>query len=160
MTSYFLYGISILLLLISFIKDKSKTKKALLIALKSIENIMPQFISIIIIVGLILSLLDTNTISLIIGSDSGFLGILFSAVVGSITMMPTFVAFSTADSLLQGGAGYAQVAALVSTLTMVGVLTFSLESKYIGKKAAFFRNLIAFVFSIIVALIMGMVFFR
>lgn len=158
MTSYILYGIATLLLLISFIKDKEKTKKAVLIALKSIENIMPQFISIIIIVGLILSLLDTNTISLIIGSDSGFLGILFSAVVGSITMMPTFVAFSTADSLLKGGAGYAQVAALVSTLTMVGVLTFSLEAKYIGKKAAFFRNLIAFIFSMIVALIVGMVF--
>lgn len=158
MTSYILYGVAITLFLFSLKKDKSKTKKALSIAFKSIENIMPQFISIIIIVGIILSILDTNTISSIIGKDSGFLGTLFSAIIGSITMMPTFVAFSTADTLLQSGAGYAQVSALVSTLTMVGVLTFSLEAKYIGKRAAFFRNLIAFLFSIIVALIMGMVF--
>lgn len=158
MTSYILYGAAITLFLFSLKKDKSKTKKALSIAFRSIENIMPQFLSIIIIVGVILSILDTNTISLIIGKDSGFLGVIFSAIVGSITMMPTFVAFSTADTLLQSGAGYAQVSALVSTLTLVGVLTFSLEAKYIGKKAAFFRNFVAFLFSIIVALIMGMVF--
>lgn len=158
MTSYMLYGISIFLFILSLMKDKSKTKKALHQALKSIENIMPQFITIIIVVGVILSLLDTNTISLIIGKDSGFLGVAFSSIVGSITMMPTFVAFSTGDALLKSGAGYAQVAALISTLTMVGVLTFTLEAKYIGKRAAFFRNLIAFLFSFIVALIMGMVF--
>lgn len=158
MTSYLLYAISIILILISFKKDKIKTKKAILKAFKSIENIMPQFISIIIIVGLILSVLDTNTISSIIGLDSGFFGILFSAIFGSITMMPTFVAFSTANSLLQCEAGYAQVATLVSTLTMVGVLTFNLEAKYIGRNAAFFRNLCAFIFSIIVGFIMGMVF--
>lgn len=158
MTSYILYGTAILLLLISFAKDKTKTKKALSTAIKSFENIMPQFITIIIIVGLILSLLDTNTISMFIGDDSGLIGIFLSAIIGSITMMPTFVAFSTADTLLKSGAGYAQVASLVSTLTLVGIMTFNLEAKYIGKRSAFYRNLVAFLFSIIVALLMGMVF--
>ena len=71
--------------------------------------------------------------------------------------MPTFVAFSLGNTLLNNGAGYAQVAALISTLTLVGFLTFSLEAKYIGKKAAFLRNIIAFFFSIIVALLLGRV---
>ncbi|MEF9992288.1 MAG: permease [Romboutsia sp.] len=158
MTSYILYAISLSLLIVSFFKDKNKTKKALTIAVKSFENIMPQFISIVVIIGIVLSLLDTNTVSLLIGENSGFFGIIISAIVGSITLMPTFVAFSTADTLLKSGAGYPQVAALVSTLTMVGVLTFTLECKYIGKKAALYRNLIAFLFSFLVALIMGMVF--
>ncbi|GAA3663062.1 permease [Asaccharospora irregularis] len=151
MTSFILYSISIFLLLISFFKDKNKTKKALIKALKSFENIMPQFLSIIIVISVILSILDTDTISHLIGKNSGFIGVFLSSIVGSITMMPTFVAFSTANTLLENGAGYSQVAALVSTLTMVGVITFTLEAKYIGKKTAFFRNLIAFFFSFIVA---------
>ena len=83
---------------------------------------------------------------------------LLASVAGSITLMPTFVAFSMANSLLQSGAGYAQVAALVSTLTMVGIMTFSLESKYMGKEATILRNVLAFLFSFIVALFVGAVF--
>lgn len=157
MTSIILYGLSSLLLIISFIKNKDKTKKALKIAFTSFENIMPQFLSIIIFIGIILSIISPETISKIIGDSSGFLGIILSAVLGSITLMPTFVAFSLGNTLLNNGAGYAQVAALISTLTLVGFLTFSLESKYIGKKAAFLRNIIAFFFSIIVALLLGRV---
>ena len=157
MTSYILYGLAIALFIISYIKDKSKTKIALKKAFKSFENIMPQFLAIIIIVGIVLSILDTDTISKLIGSESGFLGVFLSSAVGSIVLMPTFVAFSTADSLLKSGAGYAQVAALVSTLTLVGVMTFTLESQYIGKKAAFYRNFIAFLFSCIVAFFIGVI---
>lgn len=157
MTSYILYGLAIALFIISYIKDKSKTKIALKKAFKSFENIMPQFLAIIIIVGIVLSILDTDTISKLIGSESGFLGVFLSSAVGSIVLMPTFVAFSTADSLLKSGAGYAQVAALVSTLTLVGFMTITLESQYIGKKAAFYRNFIAFLFSFVVAFFMGVV---
>ena len=157
MTSYIFYSIAITLFILSYIKDKSKTKIALKKAFKSFENIMPQFLSIIIIVGIILSILNTDTISKLIGSESGFLGVFLSSIVGSIVLIPTFVAFSTADTLLKSGAGYAQVGSLVSTLTLVGVMTFTLESKSIGKKAAFYRNLIAFLFSFIVAFFMEMV---
>jgi len=116
---------------------------------------MPQFLFIIIIVSIVLSIVNPVTISNLIGPESKLLGITLSSIVGSITMMPTFVAFSTGDSLLKSGAGYAQVSALITTLTMVGVLTFSLEASYIGKKAAFYRNLIAFLFAFIVAFFVG-----
>ena len=155
MTTLILYSLCIILLIISFIKDRSKTKKALLDGLKSLENIMPQFLTIIFIVGMMLSILDTNTISNFIGKDSRLMGIILASIVGSITMMPTFVAFSLGDSLLKNGGGYAQVAALISTLTMVGFITFPLESQYIGKKAAYYRNILAFLFSFIVAFILG-----
>lgn len=157
MTSIILYGLAIFLLILSFMKDKSKTKKAIIIGLKSFENILPQFLCIIITVGILLSFFTTETISKIIGSNSGFIGVILSAVIGSITMMPTFVAFSLGNTLLSSGAGYAQVGALVSTLVLVGIMTFSLESKYIGKRAAFLRNLIGFIFSIIVGFILGKV---
>lgn len=150
-----LYIISIILLIISFLKDRDKTLKAIKKAVKSFENIMPQFLGIIIVVGIMLAILNPEDISRLIGEKSGFLGVFISVIVGSITMMPTFVAFSTGNTLLQNGAGYSQVAALVSTLTLVGIMTFPLEAKYIGKKAAFLRNFIACLFSFIVALVVG-----
>lgn len=156
--TYLLYGLCIILIFISFLKDKNKTKKAIINGLKSFEKIMPQFLSIVIIISITLSILNTEIISEIIGKDSGFLGIILASIVGSITTMPTFVAFSIGNQLLQNGAGYAQVSALITTLTMVGILTFSLESQYIGKKAAFYRNFLAFLFSFIVAIFMGGVF--
>ena len=157
MTAFILYTLAIVLFIISFFKDKNKTKKALKISLKSFENIMPQFLSIIFIVSLILAIVNPDTISNLIGDSSGFLGVLLSSAIGSITIMPTFVAFLTCNTLLQNGAGFAQVGALVSTLTLVGIMTFSLESKYIGKRAAFLRNFIAFLFSFVVAFILGTV---
>lgn len=155
MTSIILYGLAMFLLILSFIKDKYKTKKAIISGLKSFENILPQFLCIIITVGILLAFFSTETISNIIGSNSGFIGVILSAIIGSITMMPTFVAFSLGNTLLSSGAGYAQVGALVSTLVLVGIITFPLESKYIGKRAAFLRNLIGFIFSIIVGIILG-----
>lgn len=155
MTTYILYLLAIVACVISYFTNKEKTKTALIKAWKSFENIMPQFLVIIIIVGLMLAVIDTNTITKYIGSESGFLGVLFSNIVGSIVMVPTFVAFSTGNTLLNSGAGYAQVAGLVSTFTLVGLMTFSLEAKYVGKKTAFYRNFFAFLFSFIVAYFMG-----
>lgn len=158
MSSLILYISAGILLMLSYFRDKNKTKEALIKSLKSFENIMPQFLGIIFIVGIMLALLKPEVISTFIGKNSGVLGVFLSSIIGSITMMPTFVAFPTADMLLKNGAGYAQVGALVSTLTLVGVITLPLESKCIGKKAAFLRNFVAFLFSFIVALIIGWVF--
>ena len=107
MTAYILYSLAIIACGISFFKNKEKTKNALIKSVKSFENIMPQFLTIIVIVGLILAIVDTNTITKFIGQESGFLGVLFSNVVGSLVMVPTFVAFSTGNTLLNSGAGYA-----------------------------------------------------
>lgn len=153
LTTLILYGCAGALLLTSYIKDKEKTKQALRKGWKSFENVLPQFLGIIFIIGITLAVLSPEVISKIIGSESGIFGVIISAVIGSITLMPTFVAFPTADMLLKNGAGYAQVGALVSTLTLVGVVTYGLEAQYIGKKAAFYRNFIAFLFSFLVAFV-------
>lgn len=157
MSSLFLYVAVVILFLISYKKDKEKSKKAFFKGVKSIENILPQFLGIILVVGLTLAVLNPETISSIIGGNSGVIGIALSAILGSIAMMPTFVAFSTGDMLLKSGAGIAQVAALISTLTLIGIITVPLESKYIGKRATFYRNLFAFIFSFIVAFFVEMV---
>ena len=68
MTSIILYSLAIISLIISFIKDKSKTKKSIVLGLKSFENVLPQFLCIIITVGILLSFFTTDTISKILGT--------------------------------------------------------------------------------------------
>jgi len=154
MSSLILYLVTTVLFILSYKKDRDKTKKAFLKGWKSLTNMMPQFLGIIIAVGITLALLKPETISSILGSSSGAFGVVLSAVLGSIAMMPTFVAFSTGDMLLKSGAGLAQVAALISTLTLIGIITIPMEAKYIGKRATLYRNLVAFFFSIIVGFLM------
>ncbi|WP_291572385.1 permease [Clostridium sp. UBA4548] len=155
MTTYMLYGIVIILYLISFLKNRDKTKQALIKSAKSFESIMPQFLSVIFIVGFILTALSPETISKLLGDKSGVVGVFIASIIGSITIMPTFVAFPTAELLLENGAGYTQVTALISTLMFVGVITFPMEAKFIGKRAALIRNLIYFLYSILVAFVIG-----
>lgn len=154
MTKVF-YGLAITSLILSFCKDKQKTKMALKKAFKSFENILPQLSAILLLIGLLLSILTPEQISLLLGNKSGWFGVIIASVIGAITLIPGFVAFPLAAALLQSGAGYMQIAAFVSTLMMVGVVTIPVEIKYFGKKATIIRNSLAFVFSLIVAAIMG-----
>ncbi len=157
MDSYIFYGLAIVLLLLSFIKDKKKTKMALKKAWKAFENILPEFLVVILLVGFLLAILNPETISKIIGAESGWFGVILAGIIGSITLIPGFVAFPTAAILLENGAGYMQIAAFISTLMMVGIVTIPVEIKYFGKKISILRNVLAFFFSFLVALIIGMV---
>lgn len=152
-----LYIITAALVAFSWFRDREKTKKALKKAWKAFENILPEFLVVILLIGLLLGIADTDTISRIIGAESGWVGVILAAVVGAITLIPGFVAFPMADLLLKNGAGYMQIGAFVSTLMMVGVVTMPVEIKYFGKKLTLLRNGLAFLFSFIVAYMIGLV---
>ncbi|KAF1073294.1 permease [Halodesulfovibrio sp. MK-HDV] len=157
MFTLFLYALAIVALAASYTRDKKKTRMALKKAWKSFENILPQFLSILIIIGLSLAFLDTEVITRLIGDDSGIGGLLIAGVLGSIAFMPAFVAYPLAASLLQAGAGYAQITLFITTLMMVGIITLPLEIQYFGKDVAIKRTLLGLFHSIICALIMGAV---
>ena len=152
-----LYVITGVLLLVSFYKDKNKTKMALKKAWKAFENILPEFLVVILLVGLLLAIVNPEMISSIIGEKSGWFGVILSAIIGSITLIPGFVAFPMTALLLDGGAGYMQIGAFISALMMVGIVTMPVEIKYFGKKLTIYRNALAFLFSFVVALVIGVV---
>lgn len=152
-----LYAVTGILLIFSFYKDKKKTKMALRKAWKAFENILPEFLVVILLVGLLLAIMNPEMISSIIGDKSGWFGVILAAVIGSITLIPGFVAFPMTALLLDGGAGYMQIGAFISTLMMVGIVTMPVEIKYFGKKLTIYRNALAFLFSFVVALVIGVV---
>lgn len=152
-----LYVIAFSALVLSFIKSRTKTLAALKKAWKSFESILPQLLTIMLLVGVLLAVLTPSQISKAIGSESGWYGVLVASAIGSVTLIPAFVAFPLASALLAHGAGYMQIAAFVSTLMMVGIVTMPVEISYFGKKATFLRNAAALAFSLIVAWVMGVV---
>lgn len=155
MFTLILYLLGAVCLFVSFIKDRQKTRMALKKAWMAFENILPQFSALLLIIGMSLSVLDTQTVSRFIGAESGFWGMLIAAVVGSVTLIPGFVAFPLAASLLRVGAGYAQVTMLLTTMMMVGVVTLPVEAQYLGKTTAIRRNLYGFVFAVGISFLIG-----
>lgn len=155
MFSTILYVVAAAGLLVSFTKDRAKTKQALMKAWKSFINLLPDFAGILALVGLVLTILSPDMISQVVGVQSGIVGMILAALVGAITLIPGFIAFPLAYTLLQKGAGVVQVGVFVSTLMMVGFVTMPLEKKHFGAKATYLRNGLSFAYSFIVALLLG-----
>lgn len=72
---------------------------------KAFENILPEFLTVIMLVGIILAILNPQTVLLLIGERSGWFGVVGAAIVGAITLIPGFVAFPLASMLLDKGLG-------------------------------------------------------
>jgi uncharacterized membrane protein YraQ (UPF0718 family) len=151
MDTILVYTGAAVFLLFSLVKSREKTKKALLKALRAFENIMPQFLAVLVLVSIALAVFDPETISRFLGEGSGIRGTLAAAVVGSVTLIPGFVAFPAAAELLRGGAGILQISAFVSSLMMVGIVTLPMEIKFFGRRTAIVRNSLAFFFSLAAA---------
>lgn len=157
MFSTIMYLLAIAGLIASAIADRKKTKQALVKSWKAFSNLLPDFAGVLALIGLVLTLLSPEVISVVIGGGSGMLGMVVASIVGAITLIPGFISFPLAASLLERGAGVMQVAVFVSTLMMVGFVTLPLERKHFGAKAAYLRNGLSYVYSFLVALVLGVV---
>lgn len=154
---WFFYVTGILLLL-SFLFDRSKTKKALFMAYKRFIFISPSFLAMLIFVSIILFIFPQEKIIMYLSYGNYTVNIILAALVGSITVMPGFVAFPLAGILKNSGISFTIIAAFTTTLMMVGTLTFPVEATYLGKKVALVRNAISFVIALIIALLIGIYF--
>jgi len=155
---YYTYAITGLVLIISFIINKQKTLKAGKIAVVKFKKIFPTFITMLILVSIILFLFPDEVISNYLGNSSKFISVLLASFIGSITLMPGFVAFPLSGILLAKGVPYMVLSAFTTTLMMVGIITFPLEKEYFGVKVTVIRNTISFFIALIIAVITGILF--
>ena len=157
MTVAIIYGFLAAALAISWTQDRSKTRRAFKVASKALIKMLPSLIAVVGLVGLIVGLVPPEIIQRSLGQSSGSAGTLIAALVGSITLIPSMVSFPLAASLLRSGATVTTIAAFITTLTMVGVVTAPLEMKELGRRFTLVRNGLGFVFALIIALLMGVV---
>lgn len=143
--------------LVSFLLDKDKTILGFKKGLKMFKNIVVPFLNILILVSLLLFIVPPRLIVEYLGAGSGAIGFAIAAVVGSITLIPGFISYPIASSLIKQGASYSTVAVFMTTLMMVGVVTLPLEIRYFGKKVAIIRNILNFVVAIIIGILIGII---
>jgi uncharacterized membrane protein YraQ (UPF0718 family) len=144
-------------LVFSWSKNKEKTRKSLFVAWKFFRSMALLMLLTIWSIGFLLVFLPPEIISRFIGPEAGIEGVILAALFGSVVLIQAFIAFPIAGSLLRQGANVSAVAAFVTTLVMVGVLTAPMEIKCFGKRYVFWRNFLSFVFALLIAVIMGVV---
>ncbi len=155
---YYLYSVTVLALLISVIADRQKTYQAIKISYRKFINILPAFLTMLILVSIVLFLVPDKMISHYLGNKDKFIGLALACFFGSITLMPGFIAFPLCGILLKKGVSYMILSAFSTTLMMVGVLTYPIEKEYFGVKVTIIRNIISFIIALIVALSVGFFF--
>lgn len=152
-----LWVITLVFLLVSFKKNKGKTIRALKMALNIGRGMVFSIISIILAIGLILTIFPPTEVANFMSKQSLILSTIGASLLGTITLVPAFIAFPLIGTLVDAGVEIVPSVAFLTTLTMVGLVTFPLERKEFGTKFTIIRNGLSFVFAIIIALIMGVI---
>ncbi|MDD4796780.1 MAG: permease [Eubacteriales bacterium] len=140
---------------VSLTKDKVKTKQALKMALGMGKGMVVSILSIVFAIGLILTLLPPTEIAAFLSDQSALLATIGGALLGAITLVPAFIAFPLVGTLVNAGVSVVPSVAFLTTLTMVGIVTFPFEKKAFGTKFTAIRNGLSFLFAIVIALVMG-----
>lgn len=140
---------------VSIKKDKEKTIDSIKGSGNMMKSMGTEILGILFLIGLILTFLPPEMIKEYAGSSSSLLTTVLFALVGCVTLIPAFVAFPLAGSLVDAGASIVPIVAFLTTLTMVGLVTFPLEKKEFGTKFTLIRNSLSFIFAILIAIIMG-----
>ncbi|NLJ78783.1 MAG: permease [Tissierellia bacterium] len=152
-----LWIITVSWFIISMKRDKNRTLKSMKKSKNMMGNMLGQIIGILFLIGLILTLIPPEMIKEYLGSSNTLIATIVSALIGTITLIPAFVAFPLIGSIVDMGASIVPSVAFLTTLTMVGIVTFNLESREFGRRFAIARNGISFVFAILIALAMGVI---
>ena len=155
---YYLYAVAGLALVVSLIASREKTLKALRIAGKRFAGILPAFLVMLILVSVALFLVPDDFIARYLGHEAVYVAMLSASALGSVMLMPGFVAFPLAGVLLAEGVPYMVLSAFTTSLMMVGVLTYPIEREYFGTRATVMRNVIGFFIALAVALATGVFF--
>src|SRR6056297_3458367 len=155
MVAVFINIFALILFIVSFSKNKEKSKQALKIAISKGIGLAPQLISLIAVIGIIFAFLPPELIKEFLGEDFSLIQVGAAALFGALMMIPSIIALPLAGSLIDAGASYTSVAAFITTLTMVGFVTIPVELKELGKKITIYRNGLALVFAVIIAFLIG-----
>ncbi|OPL08497.1 MAG: conserved protein, permease-related protein [delta proteobacterium ML8_F1] len=142
---------------VSFFFDRDKTRLGLKKGMMKLGKTMPKYLKLLMIISFVL-LLSEDLIIETLGQERTLTGLFFSLVLGSLTMMPGFIAYPLAKILVARGVSYMVVAGFVTSLMLVGIVTYPLEKEYFGQKATILRNLVGFFIAAAIALITGMLY--
>ena len=153
-----LYIITILLMVISTCVSPGKTAQALRITFRRFGKIAPAFVLMLALVSITLYLLPDHTIARMLARENKWAATAGALGLGSISIMPGFIAYPLCGILLDHGALFMVISAFSTSIMMVGVITFPLEKSYLGTRLTIVRNIVSLAIAIAVATATGLFF--
>lgn len=142
--------ITVILTIISLIIDPKKTMKGIKKGMIQFFKILPTLLSVIIIISIVLHFVSNDLIVEYLGESAGWEAYISAAILGSVSLLPGFIAYPLAGILVKTGVSYAVISVFITTLMMVGILTIPIEAKYFGIKVTLIRNALSFLGAIVV----------
>jgi len=143
-------------LIISLIADVKRTVEGIKRGMLMFLKLLPMLLLTLILVSIVLYLLPDETLTRFMGEGSGFKGLVTAAVIGSVALIPGFIAYPLCGLLLQNGVDLSVIAVFITTLMMTGFVTLPIEAKFFGWMVSILRNLLSLAAALIVGLIMGL----
>lgn len=126
-------------------------KKVFLKTLNTFKTSLPIMFGVLLLVGLLNTLFQDNYSRIFTGNY--FFDPLIGTIVGSVSFGIPLTSYVVGGELLENGISLVAVTAFVMAWTTVGIAMLPLEAKFLGKKFAIVRNVINFLFSIIIAML-------
>jgi uncharacterized membrane protein YraQ (UPF0718 family) len=136
---------------------RKQLKESIYKAGKSLWNMFPIILGTILLVSLISALVPQSLYTKIF-TENYFLDPFIGSLIGSISAGMPLTGYIFGGELLKQGISLLAVTAFLVAWVTVGVVQLPAEMMILGKKFAVFRNLSAFVLSIIVAIITILIF--
>ena len=121
-------------------------------AIKGLWNAFPMILGTILLISLI-SVIVPKSFYVSVFSKNSFLDSFIGSLVGSISAGNPITSYIFGGEMLSQGVGLIAVTAFIVSWVTVGIIQLPAESAILGKKFAILRNITAFIFSIIVAVI-------
>ena len=147
---------AIVCILLSIIVDYRKTLHGFRKGIQMFTGILPSLINVLLLVSLFLTLVPESTLISWLGAEAGFKGYVASALLGSIALIPGFIAFPLCATLYKNGVNLTHIAVFITTLMMVGLLTIPVEKNFFGLRIAVVRNLLSFIGALLIGAAMGL----
>ncbi|MDR3686933.1 MAG: hypothetical protein P4L93_08265 [Coriobacteriia bacterium] len=145
----------VILLAVSGLRSRDKTKKGLVLGAKQFWNVLPFFLAVFALVGLLEVLVTPQQVQAWLGSGAGMLAPFYAALLGGLGTGPPASVFPLGQFLLAKHATVAAVSTLLIAWVAVGTVTLPAEIRFFGARFALTRWTLTFVLSIALGLLMG-----
>ena len=117
-------------------------------------NLLPLLLLMLALISVVLFLIPNETLIHYMGKGSGIKGWSIAALLGSVALIPGFIAYPLCGILIKSGVAYTTIAVFITTLTMVGIVTLPLEAKFFGWKTSIIRNTLSFIAALLIGFVM------
>lgn len=132
--------------------DFLKMKKIAIQSVKPLIKMLPFFVGIVLLISLVNSAIPKTFYEKLFNHNI-FLDSFAGSLLGSIFAGNSITSYVMGGEFLRHGVSLVAITAFLVTWATVGVLQFVAEAHYFGKKFTILRNILSFIFSLLVAII-------